>query len=208
MNAMRHTAFSVKAWNRSHHWRWLTHSMTLYIGTTIHRVSFLSVAAICFGDERILHKTDTLHTSVHLNQTYLHQTHTHLSAIWWIWAARQDIKGDRRINLNDLWKILVMTFMNTLWNIENVIINFYIGKWGRNIKQTALKFERGPHVKPHETAESAAGREREKKGGCEKSILSYNSYSGAVRLTGLIQQIQILTEAEDRGKASRFSQQF
>lgn len=39
-------------------------------------------------------------------------------------------------------------------------------------------------------------REREKKGGCEKSILSYNSYSGAVRLTGL-KQVQILNEAED-----------
>lgn len=159
-------------------------------GTPIHQVSFLSVSAIfCFDDEYIFHTTDTLHTSIHLNHTYLHQTHTlthtHTSAIWWIWAARQDIKGDRRINLNDLWKILVMAFMNTLWNIENVIINFYIGKWGRNIKQTALKFERGPHVKPQETAESAAGREREKKGRREKSILSYNSYSGAVRLTGL-----------------------
>lgn len=47
-------------------------------------------------------------------------------------------------------------------------------------------------------------REREKKGGCEKSILSYNSYSGAVRLTGL-KQVQLLSEAEDRGKALRFS---
>lgn len=37
--------------------------------------------------------------------------------------------------------------MNILWKVENVIINFYIRKWGRNIKQTALNIERGPHVK-------------------------------------------------------------
>lgn len=37
--------------------------------------------------------------------------------------------------------------MNILWKVENVIINFYIRKWGRNIKQTALNIEHGPHVK-------------------------------------------------------------
>lgn len=61
------------------------------------------------------------------------------------WATQ--IKEDRGINLDDLWKLLVMTFMNILWKIGNVIINFYIGKWGRNIKQTALNIEHGPHVK-------------------------------------------------------------
>lgn len=61
------------------------------------------------------------------------------------WAAK--MKEDRRINFDDLWKLLVMTFMNILWKVENVIINFYIRKWGRNIKQTALNIERGPHVK-------------------------------------------------------------
>lgn len=61
------------------------------------------------------------------------------------WAAY--IKADRRINLDDLWKLLVMTFMNILWKVENVIINFYIRKWGRKIKQTALNIEHGPHVK-------------------------------------------------------------
>lgn len=61
------------------------------------------------------------------------------------WATQ--IKVDSRINLDDLWNLLVMTFMNILWKIGNVIINFYIGKWGRNIKQTALNIEHGPHVK-------------------------------------------------------------
>lgn len=37
--------------------------------------------------------------------------------------------------------------MNILWKVENVIINFYIRKWGRKIKQTALNIEHGPHVK-------------------------------------------------------------
>ncbi len=37
--------------------------------------------------------------------------------------------------------------MNTLWNLENVIIHFYIGKWVKNIKQTALNFERDIHFR-------------------------------------------------------------
>lgn len=88
----------------------------------------------------------------------IHQTHTHRRThtlpIWWIWAGRQGIKPNRRINLNDLWKILVMTFMNTLWNIENAVMNFDVRKWGRNIKQTVLNFEQGLHVKSSELTES------------------------------------------------------
>lgn len=37
--------------------------------------------------------------------------------------------------------------MNILWQVENVVINFYTRKWGRNVKQTALNIERGPYVK-------------------------------------------------------------
>lgn len=37
--------------------------------------------------------------------------------------------------------------MNILWTAENVIINFYIRKWRRNIKQTALNIKHGSHVK-------------------------------------------------------------
>lgn len=64
--------------------------------------------------------------------------------------------------------------MNTLWNTENAVINFDVRKWGRNIKQTALNFEQGLHVKSSELTES----EGEKIGGQERSTLSSNSYSG------------------------------
>lgn len=76
----------------------------------------------------------------------IHEEHvSHFRLMDPCWAAK--MKEDRRINFDDLWKLLVMTFMNILWKVENVIINFYIRKWGRNIKQTALNIERGPHVK-------------------------------------------------------------
>lgn len=98
------------------------------------------------------------HYHMNIHQTHTHR-HTHTLPIWWIWAGRQGIKPNRRINLNDLWKILVMTFMNTLWNIENVVINFDVRKWGRNIKQTALNFEQGLHVKSTELTESEGGKD-------------------------------------------------
>lgn len=107
-----------------------------------------------------------------IHQTHTHR-HTHTLPIWWIWAGRQGIKLNRRINLNDLWKILVMAFMNTLWNIENVVINFDVRKWGRNIKQTALNFEQGLHVISSELTES----EGRKDWGTRGSTLSCNSYS-------------------------------
>lgn len=53
------------------------------------------------------------------------------------------VKGGRKINLGDLWKLLVMTFMNIWWQVENVVINLNMEKI---FKQTALKIERGRHV--------------------------------------------------------------
>lgn len=88
----------------------------------------------------IQHKYIWSLVSVH-NQTH-EQRASHSRLMDPCWAA--EMKEDRGINFDDLWKLLVMTFMNILWKVENVIINFYIRKWGRNIKQTALNIERGP----------------------------------------------------------------
>ncbi len=57
--------------------------------------------------------------------------------------------------------------MNTLWNLENVIIHFHIGKWVKNIKQTALNFEQDIHVRlsvpgEREICGMGKGKENEK----------------------------------------------
>lgn len=83
------------------------------------------------------------------------------------WTAQ--IKAGRGINLGDLWMLLVMTFMNILWKVENVIINFYIRKWGRNIKQTALSIEHSPRVK--RIVSGITGELTRKKGRNENQLL-------------------------------------
>lgn len=59
--------------------------------------------------------------------------------------------------------------MNILWKVENVIINFYIRKWGRNIKQTALSIEHSPRVK--RIVSGITGELTRKKGRNENQLL-------------------------------------